>query len=76
MAPLIVMLLGSSVYAFDNIGCNQFVDWGQTLADTTLAGALLDRLLHHSHVLNLKGDSFRLRSKMQGTTTAKRKTGI
>jgi len=52
-----------------------FVDWGQTLADTTLAGALLDRLLHHSHVLNLKGDSFRLRSKMQGTTTAKRKTG-
>lgn len=50
-----------------------FSDWGQIFADTTLAGALLDRLLHHSHVLSLKGDSYRLRSKMQGTTAAKRK---
>ena len=50
-----------------------FADWGQIFVDTTLAGALLDRLLHHSHVLNLKGDSYRLRSKTQGTTVAKRK---
>jgi len=51
-----------------------FADWGHIFADTTLAGALLDRLLHHSHVLNLKGDSYRLRSKAQGTTAAKRKS--
>lgn len=50
-----------------------FSDWGHIFSDTTLAGALLDRLLHHSHVLSLKGESYRLRSKMQGTTTAKRK---
>ena len=35
-----------------------FADWGQIFADTVLAGALLDRLLHHSHVLNLKGESY------------------
>ena len=52
-----------------------FADWGQIFADTTLAGALLDRLLHHSHVLSLKGESYRLRSKLQGATGAKRKTG-
>ncbi len=50
-----------------------FSDWGQIFADTTLAGALLDRLLHHSHVLSLKGESYRLRRKTQGTTAAKRK---
>ncbi len=50
-----------------------FSDWGQIFADTTLAGALLDRLLHHSHVLSLKGESYRLRRKTQGTTSSKRK---
>jgi len=52
-----------------------FSDSGTIFADTTLAGALLDRLLHHSYVLNLKGESYRLRSKTQGTTAAKRKSG-
>lgn len=40
-----------------------FADWGTIFADTTLAGAMLDRLLHHSHVLSLKGDSYRMRSR-------------
>jgi DNA replication protein DnaC len=51
-----------------------FADWGDIFTDTTLAGALLDRLLHRSHVLSLKGDSYRLRGKTQGTTVAKRKS--
>lgn len=51
-----------------------FADWGQIFADTTLAGALLDRLLHHSHVLNLKGESYRMRAKARGTTTVQRKS--
>jgi DNA replication protein DnaC len=29
--------------------------------DEILATAILDRLLHHSHVLNIKGRSYRLR---------------
>ena len=52
-----------------------FADWGQIFTDTTLAGALLDRLLHHSHVLNLKGESYRMRAKARGTTTVQRKSG-
>jgi DNA replication protein DnaC len=35
--------------------------WGEILSDTTVAAAMLDRLLHRSVVLNLDGDSYRLR---------------
>jgi DNA replication protein DnaC len=36
--------------------------WPEILAgDEILATAILDRLLHHSHVLNIKGRSYRLR---------------
>jgi len=31
--------------------------------DNVLATAILDRLLHHSHVISIKGDSYRLREK-------------
>jgi DNA replication protein DnaC len=40
-----------------------FADWGTIFADTVLASALLDRLLHHSHVLSLKGESYRLKAR-------------
>jgi DNA replication protein DnaC len=30
-----------------------------------IATAILDRLLHHSHVLNIKGDSYRLKEKQK-----------
>jgi DNA replication protein DnaC len=35
--------------------------WGEILGDTTVAAALLDRLLHRSVVLHLDGESYRLR---------------
>ncbi|MBF6150578.1 ATP-binding protein, partial [Nocardia nova] len=35
--------------------------WGEILGDNTVAAALLDRLLHRSMVINLDGDSYRLR---------------
>src|SRR5438477_375976 len=35
--------------------------WGEILGDTTVAAALLDRLLHRSVVLTLDGDSYRPR---------------
>ncbi len=41
-------------------------DWPELLAgDEILATAILDRLLHHSHVLNIKGRSYRLRDLEQ-----------
>ena len=36
-------------------------EWGEVLGDTTVAAAMLDRLLHRSVVLKLDGDSYRLR---------------
>ena len=42
-----------------------FGDWGELLGDTVIASAVLDRLLHHSHVLNIRGESYRLREKRQ-----------
>src|SRR5664279_6123714 len=35
--------------------------WGEVLGDTTVAAALLDRLLHRSVVIDINGDSYRLR---------------
>jgi len=40
-----------------------FAEWGEILGDSVIATAILDRLLHHSHVLNIRGDSYRLREK-------------
>jgi DNA replication protein DnaC len=43
---------------------NRTVDgWGAVLGDATVATAMLNRLLHHSHVLTIRGDSYRLREK-------------
>jgi DNA replication protein DnaC len=36
-------------------------DWGQIFEDTTVAAAILDRLLHHATVLSITGDSYRMR---------------
>ena len=52
--------------------------WGEILGDTTVAAALLDRLLHRSVVLTLDGDSYRLRNHhakadtLRATTTGTR----
>lgn len=40
-----------------------FLDWGEIFNDHVLATAILDRLLHHSTTLNIKGESFRLKEK-------------
>jgi DNA replication protein DnaC len=40
-----------------------FLDWGETFNDTILATAILDRLLHYSTTLNIKGESYRLKEK-------------
>jgi len=56
-------------------------DWTELLAgDEVLAAAILDRLLHRAHVLNIKGRSYRLRDledalklscRLNGQTRAK-----
>lgn len=44
----------------------KFADWVQVFGDERLTAALLDRLTHHAHVVELLGESFRFRQRMQG----------
>jgi hypothetical protein len=37
--------------------------WGQILGDDAVATAMIDRLIHHSEIPSLKGESYRLRDK-------------
>ena len=43
-------------------GNRGFGDWGQVFADPVVAAAIVDRLLHHAAVLNIRGRSYRLRA--------------
>jgi DNA replication protein DnaC len=38
-------------------------EWGSVFSDPVVATAILDRLLHHSHVITIRGDSYRLKEK-------------
>ena len=40
-------------------------EWGDIFSDTVLASALLDRLLHHSLTVNIRGASYRLKDKLK-----------
>jgi DNA replication protein DnaC len=40
-----------------------FGDWGSIFGDQVIATAILDRLLHRSTTVNIRGESYRLREK-------------
>jgi len=43
-----------------------FIDWQELFGDPVIASAILDRLLHHSKVINIKGHSYRLKEHAFG----------
>ena len=43
-----------------------FSEWGEVMGDQVLASAILDRILHHYTVLNIKGESYRLKDRRKG----------
>jgi DNA replication protein DnaC len=45
--------------------------WGQVFGDEMIAAAVLDRLLHHSHVLVVQGESYRLKQKKRAGLVAR-----
>ena len=50
---------------------NQMVtQWGQVFGDEMIAAAVLDRLLHHSHVQVVQGESYRLKQKKRAGLVA------
>ena len=59
------MIVGTQDY-FLHITINSalnksFTDWQELFGDAVIATAILDRLLHHCKVVNIKGHSYRLR---------------
>lgn len=50
-----------------------FTQWATAFADDqTLTAAMLDRLLHHAHIVQVTGESYRLKDKRKGGQTARR----
>ena len=45
----------------------KFADWIQIFGDERLTAALLDRLTHHAHIVELLGESFRFRQRMKAS---------
>ena len=42
-----------------------FDEWTNVFGSERLTGALLDRLTHHVHILEMNGDSYRLKQSKQ-----------
>jgi DNA replication protein DnaC len=47
----------------------EFSNWNTVLGDNRLTAALIDRLVHHSHIVIFSGDSYRLQQSMKRQTT-------
>src|SRR4030042_7129564 len=54
---------GSSVILTSNRG---YGEWGSMFSDPVIASAVLDRLLHRSVTINIRGESYRLKDKGKG----------
>ena len=46
-----------------------FNKWGEVFNDNTLANAILDRLIHHSSIINITGNSYRIKDKLDKMET-------
>ena len=55
---------GSTIFTSNK----SYGEWGEIFGDPVLATAILDRILHHSITLNIKGESYRLRNRRKAGT--------
>jgi len=44
-----------------------FARWGEIFGDDVVAVAMIDELVHHAGILNLEGDSYRLKDEDLGS---------
>src|SRR5690625_2388671 len=47
---------------------SNFKDWGEIFQEPKIANAILDRVLHHATVVNIVGDSYRIKDHMKRET--------
>ena len=46
-----------------------FSKWAELFGDSMIANAILDRLIHHSHIINITGKSYRLKNAIVDTSS-------
>ncbi len=51
-------------------------EWGEIFSDNIIASAILDRLLHHSTTINIKGQSYRLKERAKAGLPVQQQTGL
>ena len=51
-------------------------EWDVVFGDTVTASAILDRLLHHSHVITVRGESYRLKEKRRAGILVHQRAGL
>lgn len=51
-----------------------YADWGHIFGETTIAAAILDRLLHHATTVNIRGESYRLKERRRAGLLAPEQT--
>ena len=54
--------------------CKSYGDWGSIFQENAIASAILDRLLHHSTTINIKGERYCLKVKTRMRTVMKTPT--
>lgn len=52
-----------------------FGRWGEVFGDAAVAAAMIDRLVHHAEVVNVKGDSYRLKDRDLGKAVPSENAG-
>lgn len=54
-----------------------FESWGEIFGDEVMAAALIDRLVHHCHIINIRGNSFRMRhhAELRSALTPRSESG-
>ena len=50
-----------------------FSEWGEVLGDPIMTAAVLDRILHHCTVINIKGESYRLKDRKKNSLQTMRR---
>jgi len=56
---------GSTIYTSNKL----YGEWGEVFGDNVIASAVLDRILHHSITLNIRGESYRLQHRRRAGLT-------
>ena len=61
---LTLLTVGALGYSMGTLGTSNlpFAEWTEVLGSERLTGALLDRLTHHVHILEMNVESYRLKA--------------